>query len=411
MFTSFFPRPKLLFSSALLWTILAILGWYDGGSALGSYIGLPPASTNVVPMAGASELWSLPFLWFYLYFAIAVLAFYFFWASFSPHPWQRWSILGSGLILFATNFDVQLSVTLNAWFGPFYDMLQKALTTPGSVSVGDLYWSALDFTEIAFLGIAAGVISLFFVSHYIFRWRMAMNEYYMLHWQKLRQIEGAAQRVQEDTMRFSATLEQLGVNLVKSVMTLIAFLPVLFTFSEKVNELPILGAVPHALVWAAVVWAILGTGFLAIVGIKLPGLEFRNQRVEAAYRKELVYGEDHADRADPPIIRELFSNVRRNYFRLYFHYVYFNIARIFYLQADGIFPLLILIPSIAAGKLTLGLMNQIHNVFDQVRTSFLYLVNSWTTIIELLSIYKRLRGFEAVIHGEPLPTLDQQNLT
>jgi peptide/bleomycin uptake transporter len=39
----------------------------------------------------------------------------------------------------------------------------------------------------------------------------------------------------------------------------------------------------------------MGTGLLA-VGIKLPGLEFKNQRVEAAYRKELVYGEDDEPR-------------------------------------------------------------------------------------------------------------------
>ncbi len=168
--------------------------------------------------------------------------------------------------------------------------------------------------------------------------------------------------------------------------------------------------VPHALVVAAIFWAAFGTGFLALVGIKLPGLEFNNQRVEAAYRKELVYGEDHADRAEPITLGELFRNVRHNYFRLYFHYVYFNVARIFYIQADNIFPTLILVPSIVAGKLTLGLMNQITNVFSQVQGSFQYLVNSWTTIIELLSIYKRLRAFEAVIHDEPLPSLDQANL-
>ena len=235
-----------------------------------------------------------------------------------------------------------------------------------------------------------------------------MNDYYMAHWPKLRTIEGAAQRVQEDTMRFSTTLEQLGVSLVRSIMTLIAFLPVLFTFSEKVSDLPIIGHVPHALVWAAIIWALFGTGFLALVGIKLPGLEFNNQRVEAAYRKELVYGEDFAERAEPATVRELFQAVRHNYFRLYFHYVYFNVARIFYIQADNIFPTLILVPSIVAGKLTLGLMNQILNVFDQVRNSFQYLVNSWTTIIELLSIYKRLRSFEAKIGGEPLPKFDQQ---
>lgn len=410
MFVSFFPRPKLFFSSALLWTILAVLGWYEGGAKLGGMVGLPPAAADAAPIIGASIFWSAPFLWFYVYFAVVALAFYTLWAWFSPHPWQRWSILGSALILFTTYFSVQVSVAVNAWYGPFYDMVQKALGTPGAVSAADFYWGALDFAGIAFLAITIGVLSMFFVSHYIFRWRTAMNGYYMLHWQKLRHIEGAAQRVQEDTMRFSTTLEQLGVSLVKSVMTLIAFLPVLFTFSAKVSELPIIGVVPHALVWAAIVWAIFGTGFLALVGIKLPGLEFNNQRVEAAYRKELVYGEDHANRAEPITMGELFSNVRHNYFRLYFHYVYFNVARIFYLQADNIFPLLILIPSIVAGKLTLGLMSQISNVFEQVRTSFQYLVNSWTTIIELLSIYKRLRGFEAAIDGPLVPALDQENL-
>ena len=76
---------------------------------------------------------------------------------------------------------------------------------------------------------------------------------------------------------------------------------------------------------------------LGLVGIKLPGLEFHNQRVEAAYRKELVYGEDHEDRANPATLRELFGFVRQNYFRLYFHYLYFNLARGIYLQSDNIF--------------------------------------------------------------------------
>lgn len=387
-----------------------MFGWYMGGENLGRLFGLPPAAPDAAPIIGASLFWSAPFLWFYIYFAVATFAFYAFWALFSPHPWQRWSILGSALILFTTYFSVQVSVAVNAWYGPFYDMVQKALSTPGSVTAADFYWGMVEFAGIAFIAVTVSVLSLFFVSHYIFRWRTAMNNYYMSHWPRLRHIEGAAQRVQEDTMRFSSTLEQLGVSLVKSVMTLIAFLPVLFTFSEKVNELPIIGAIPHALVWAAILWAAFGTGFLALVGIKLPGLEFNNQRVEAAYRKELVYGEDHEDRAAPVTMQELFRNVRHNYFRLYFHYVYFNVARIFYIQADNIFPTLILIPSIVAGKLTLGLMNQILNVFDQVRGSFQYLVNSWTTIIELLSIYKRLRAFEATIHGEQLPTLDRENL-
>jgi peptide/bleomycin uptake transporter len=88
--------------------------------------------------------------------------------------------------------------------------------------------------------------------------------------------------------------------------------------------------------------------------------------------------------------------------------MYFNVARIFYLQTDNIFPYIVLAPTIVAGKITLGAMNQILNAFAQVRSSFQYLVNSWTTIVELLSIYKRLRAFEAAIEGEPLPDIDRR---
>ncbi|MET3614730.1 peptide/bleomycin uptake transporter [Rhizobium aquaticum] len=408
MFVSFFPKPKLLFISAAIWSLLAIFAWYGFVQDLGAYVGLPPLKAGEQAPIGVSVFWSAPFIWFYIYYAVVNAIFALFWQVYSPHRWQNWSIWGSSLIIFTTYFGVQVSVAINAWYGPFYDMIQSALSKPGSVTAAQLYLGMVGFAGIAFVAITIGVLSRFFVSHWIFRWRTAMNEYYMEHWPTLRTIEGASQRVQEDTMRFSTTVEGLGVSLVSSVMTLIAFLPVLFQLGKDITELPLIGNVPHALVWAALFWSIFGTFFLALVGVKLPGLEFRNQRVEASYRKELVYGEDDPARADPMTIRELYEDVRRNYFRLYFHYMYFNVARIFYLQADNLFSLIVLVPSIIAGKLTLGLMTQITNVFDQVRGSFQYLVSSWTTIVELLSIYKRLRAFEAAINDEPLPSIDQE---
>jgi peptide/bleomycin uptake transporter len=224
-----------------------------------------------------------------------------------------------------------------------------------------------------------------------------MNEYYVMHWEKLRHVEGASQRIQEDTMRFSTIMEDLGVELVKAIMTLIAFLPLLYQLSKHVPVVPIFGEVEHSLVWAAVGWSVLGTILLMAVGVKLPGLQFNNQRVEAAYRKELVYGEDHAERAEPATLKELFTQVRKNYFRLYFHYSYFNMTAQWYGQLDVLFNIVVLFPSIAAGKLTLGLLQQIMGVFGKVRDSFQYLINSWKTIIELLSIHKRLKLFESIL--------------
>ncbi len=396
MFKSFFPKPGPFFLSAFIWAMIAVIFWQAGGGAWLTHLA---GASDDVPIS-AARFWSGGYLVFYAYYALCVGFFALFWFKVAPHRWQNWSILGTALIVFVTWFMVQVSVAINAWYAPFYDLIQNALSAPHKVTLSQFYNGIGVFLGIALIAVLVAVMNNFFVSHYIFRWRTAMNEYYMAHWQRLRHIEGAAQRVQEDTMRFSTTLEDMGVSFLNAVMKLIAFLPILVTLSAHVPELPIVGHIPYGLVVAAIVWSLMGTGLLAVVGIKLPGLEFKNQRVEAAYRKELVYGEDNPERADPPTVRELFAAVRRNYFRLYFHYMYFNIARIFYLQVDNVFGIFLLFPSIVAGTITLGLMTQITNVFDQVRSSFQYLINSWTTLVELMSIYKRLRTFEQTLNNE-----------
>ncbi|MCG2593252.1 peptide antibiotic transporter SbmA [Ramlibacter sp. XY19] len=323
---------------------------------------------------------------------------------FLSRHWFAWSVLGTVLILAGTWYRVQLDVQINAWYGSFYDLVQKALEKPNSIDLGQ-YWQQLRlFLGIAMIYITVAVLLDFFIKHYVFRWRHAMNDYYMAHWQRLRTIEGAAQRVQEDTMRFARIVEGLGVEMVRSVMQLIAFLPILWGLSEQVKNVPYLGAIPHSLVWIALGWSIFGTVVLALTGVLLPGLEFQNQRREAAYRKELVYGEDDAARASAPVAVDLFHHLRRNYFKLFFHYLYFDVVKYSYLQVSVLVPLVALGPTVVAGIITLGVMQQISNTFDKVSESFQYLVLSWSTIIELISVYKRLRAFEAQLDAPaPLP--------
>ncbi|WP_241576187.1 peptide antibiotic transporter SbmA [Rosenbergiella collisarenosi] len=400
MFKCYFPRPLLFFSSAALWSLVVVLFWFGFAAQLPAHIPslaktfLAPLPTTVV------RFWQLSYLWFYLYFWGAVAVFAGIWRIIDNHPWQRWSVWGSALIIFSTWFGVQVGVAINAWYAPFGDLIQKALGKAGSVHIDTFYQQIYAFLGIALVAVVVGVLNNFFVSHWVFRWRTAMNNFFMANWGKLRHVEGASQRVQEDTMRFADTLESWGVSLLQAIMTLIAFLPILAQLSVHVKEVPIIGNIPYALVIIAIVWSVFGTALLALVGIKLPGLSFKNQRVEAAYRKELVYGEDDAHRATPPTVKELFHQVRHNYFRLYFHYLYFNITRILYLQVDNIFGLFVLFPAIVAGTITLGLMNQISNVFDQVRSSFQYLINSWSTLVELMSIYKRLHSFEMILRDK-----------
>ncbi|MCP4882341.1 MAG: peptide antibiotic transporter SbmA [Flavobacteriales bacterium] len=311
--------------------------------------------------------------------------------------WLPWSFLGTGLILYVTWYKVEIDVRVNEWFGSFYNLVQEALATPNSVSFDEFLAACIEFFDIVSVYIIIAVVLEFFVRHYVFRWRTAMNDYYMTHWEKIRHIEGASQRIQEDTMRFAKIMEGLGVSFMRSVMTLFAFLPILWELSKNVTELPWLGPVDHSLVFLAVFSALFGTVLLAIVGVKLPGLEFKNQKVEAAYRKELVFGEDHAERAKPESVTELFANVRRNYFNLFRHYLYFDIAKWSYIQYTVIVPYVFLGPTIVSGAITLGVLQQIIRAFGRVEESFQFLVHSWSTIVELMSIYKRLRGFEQQI--------------
>lgn len=400
LFRSFFPNPKIFFPSLLVWTALAIALWFGFLAGyqpfLDYFAGWAPVAVEGErpPFMNAQRIWT------YVYITLSGFAFALIWFFVERNEWYIWSVFGSTVIILVTYFNVQISVFLNDWYGGFYDLLQKALAEPGAVTLDQFYGELITVAPILIVTIMVLVLLDFYVSHYVFRWRTAMNNYYMDHWPKLRHIEGAAQRVQEDTMRFARIVEGLGTAFVGSMMTLIAFLPLLFQLSQQVTELPFFGKVDGSLVYVAILSAAMGTVLLAAVGFKLPGLEFNNQKVEAAFRKELVYGEDSADRAQPPEVRELFGAVRRNYYRLYFHYLYFGIARWTYIQGSNFIPLIALAPTIVSGAITLGVFTQINQAFNKVEESFKFFANAWTTIIDLISIYKRLIAFESIIYAD-----------
>src|SRR5262249_42917056 len=99
-----------------------------------------------------------------------------------------------------------------------------------------------------------------------------------------------------------------------------------------------------------------------------------------------------------------------NYFRLYLNFLYFNVARYGYLQASALIAYCALGPTIVAGGLTLGILTQITRAFGRVEASFQYLVNSWSTIVSMISIYKRLRAFESVLSDQPLDSIEGETV-
>ena len=313
---------------------------------------------------------------------------------FKLKKWFLWAWGGSATILISLWLQVQIDVKINEWFGTFYDMIQKALAEPNSITIEEYWGGLLSFITLAAVYVGIAVLVSYFTAHFLFRWRTAMVEWYHSVYNDARKIEGASQRVQEDTIKFSRIMEGLGTSLIESLMVVVEFLPILLGLSIGI-PIFFFGDWEYGLVVGALIWSVGGTAFLILLGmiLRLVGVEYDLQKQEAAYRKILVIAEDD-ETIRPKTIDELFNDVRKIHFTSYIRYLYFNIGRIAYLQANVLSAYVFLAPAIVAGVVTLGVMQQIIRAFGRVEGSMQYLLKSWPTIIELVSVYKRLREFE-----------------
>jgi len=325
---------------------------------------------------------------------------------FTTRKWFLWGWLGSAIILSSLWIQVKIDVKINEWFGEFYDMIQKALGAPNSITITEYWASLLSFITLAGIYVAVYVVVSFFTQHFLFRWRTAMVEWYHSVYEQARKIEGASQRVQEDTIRFSRIMEGLGTALIESIMILIQFIPILLGLSFGI-PIFFFGDWQYGLITGALLWTIGGTVFLIGLGwiLRLVGVEYDIQKKEAAYRKILVIAEDDGS-VRPKKIEEFFDDVRKIHFLSFLRYLYFNIGRIAYLQANVLSAYVFLAPAIVAGVMTLGVMQQIIRAFGRVEGSLQYLLKAWPTIIELASVYRRLREFEKKIKINEIESLE-----
>lgn len=376
---------------------------------------------------------------------------------FYSKKWALWAYLGLFLLLLFLYAQTSLNVAINEWYRDFYNILQKpqnesiqnlspeflqkadekakkaledanfinkaslfyyqilnehffqskSIADKTGYDMSDFYKSIGVFLCIALPYVFISTLSVYFASIYAFKWREAMTFNYLTFWKnKDDNIEGSSQRIQEDVYNFSKIVESLGLAFVKALMILAAFIPILWTLSENVSTVLFknlseesifyfLKNMPGLLVYVALFISLGGIVISWFVGIKLPGLEYNNQKAEAAFRKELVFAEDNRkDYAKNETMIELFTGLKFNYKRLFLHYGYFNIWLIMFEQIIVIVPFLIMGPSLFAGAIGLGVVIQINNAFDQVRSSFSVFITNWTKITELRSIHKRLGEFE-----------------
>jgi len=155
--------------------------------------------------------------------------------------------------------------------------------------------------------------------------------------------------------------------------------------------------IPGFLVWIAVAMSVGGTMISVVVAWKLPSLEYNNQVVEAQFRKKLVHGEDNMKDRMVSDLFPMFDSVRRNYYRLFNWYLGLSVWQTAFGILLGNVALLALAPSFFAQLITLGVFFQVLNAFSRVEGSMTFFVDSWGTIVEFISVVKRLRQFNKAL--------------
>jgi vitamin B12/bleomycin/antimicrobial peptide transport system ATP-binding/permease protein len=307
-------------------------------------------------------------------------------------------------------FQVWLNVKFNSWYNTFYNALQNKDWNVFIYQLGV-------FSILAAAFIVTAVYQLYLQQWLQIRWRRWLTKRYLGRWleqgthyrMRLKgdQADNPDQRIADDIRQFISSSLDIGIALLGSIVTLVSFVVILWNLSAATPL--IIGSksfeVPGYLVWAALIYAIIGTWVTHLVGRPLVKLNFDQQRYEADFRFSLVRLRENAEQVtllsgeetEEGRLRDRFANVVRNWYGIMQRTKRLTFLTAGYNQVAIIFPFLVVSPVYFFGAMTLGGLMQVASAFGQVQSSLSFFVTAYTNIADWKAVLDRLAGFEASI--------------
>ena len=324
---------------------------------------------------------------------------------------DRWAgrLLLSALI--ATELSlVGITVLLNQWYNTFYNSLQER---NWDVFIIQLLYYCL-------LAAAATVLQVYqlYLNQWLqIRWRRWMTKIYLSHWlerathYRMQLLGDAAdnpdQRIAEDIRLFIERALTIGIGLLSAIVTLASFVVILWALSAGA-PLQLFGttiAIPGYLVWAAVIYAILGTAFTHLIGWPLVQLNFNQQRYEADFRFNLVRVRENSEQialltgetAESDRLLTRFGRVVSNWHLIMSRQKRLTFFTTAYNRFALVFPFIVVSPAYFAGSMQLGGLVQTAGAFGSVQTALSFFVTVYRDLAEWRAVIERLDGFDRSI--------------
>lgn len=311
---------------------------------------------------------------------------------------------------------VYMTLLLNEWFNEFYSALQ-------AYDSEAVYNGLLKFTVLAFAHIIFAVYAYYLQQTLSLRWRRWLTKSYLSRWTgktlyyRMEMFadgtDNPDQRISEDINLFTARTLSFATGLLRSITTIFCFIFVLYKLSGDFS-FPLMGhtiAIPGYLVWAALLYSVIGTWLTHLVGKKLISLHFTQQKREADFRYAMVrlremaesiafYSGTESAEKEGHILRNRFAKVVSNSIFIIKKEKELSWLTNFYGQVAIIFPFLVAAPRYLSKGISLGGLMQIANCFGKVQESMSYFVDVYASLAEWRSCVNRLLTFDA--HMEEL---------
>lgn len=314
---------------------------------------------------------------------------------------ERWPAFGMlALVLALAIGSVVIGVRLNEWMGAFWASIE-ARNEPE-------FWRQIAiFAGLATLHVLVSTYRVFINQMLQVRWRQWLTEHLTSRWLAnkthyrmslgIGATENQDQRLSEDIKLLISQTMWLGVGLISEILNLCSFLVILWGLSGEIF------GVPHAMVWLAVGYAALGTLGTHLVGRKLAGLIFGQQRAEADYRFALVRVREHSEQialmngetSEEARLRRGLGSVVAAWRDVLVRQKKLGFFTLGFNQASVIVAPLMSAPALFSGAINLGGLMQISQAFSQVHGSLSWAVDAYGGIAEWRAAANRLMGFLA----------------
>jgi len=320
---------------------------------------------------------------------------------------ERWRARGLLAAIIALSLGlVYLLVAFNEWNRDFYNALEQKNSE-------DAFALLLYFGFLAALFIAGSIYRLYLQQMLEMRWRVWLTRQYLSDWLADRTYyrleltrtatDNPDQRIADDLRYFTTGTLTLTLGLLSEGVTLLSFVFILWKLSGPI-ALSLGGysvTIPGYLLWAALLYALLGSALTHVVGRRLIPLNFQKERLEADFRFSLVRVRENAEgvalyrgeSSESASLRARFERIRANWWEIIRFMKRLTAFTVGYNQVAIVFPFIVALPRYFAGVISLGQLMQIASAFGQVQSSLSWFVNNYADLAVWKASVDRLLTF------------------